>query len=180
MQSSLDDLLDEIDSALTTAPKKPAAAPAPPPQSDIDDLLSELSDLGGHSAQRAAPHPVQPQPTAIAQPKRVEKCYALCISGTQTAKGISFSSVEPRVCATMRCTGCDHTVLSFPDSAWADDCEYYFFRNNYQRPALLQQVRTMQKLQFRQGWVAFYCQCTWRHVNEPQPLKFDKWVCGGH
>ena len=137
MRSSLDDLLNEIDSALTPA-AQPAPAPSHPvPKSEIDDLLSEISGLGSTPAPLATPY--QPQAAAFAS-KRTEKCYFLCISGPQTPSGVSYSEMDPKVCATLRCTGCDHTVISFPDSVWAEDCEYYFFRNNYQRPARLQEV----------------------------------------
>ena len=143
MQSSLDDLLDEIDSALTTAPKKTCEPAQPQAKSDIDDLLSELSDLGGNPSQPAAIRnavPIAPPPVAVSQSKRAEKCYFLCISAPSTPKGVSFSAMDPKVCSSLRCTGCDCTVFCFPDSIWMDDCEYYFFRNNYQRPAMLQQV----------------------------------------
>lgn len=135
MRSSLDDLLSEIDSALTPA-SQPAPIPSQPAaKSEIDDLLSEISGIGSPPAPLTSSF----QPPAAAF-KRREKCYFLCISGPQTSSGVSYSEMEPKVCSSLRCTGCDHTVISFPDSVWAEDCEYYFFRNNYQRPARLHEV----------------------------------------
>ena len=137
MRSSLDDLLNEIDSALTPASQPTPIPSQPAAKSEIDDLLSEISGLESPPAPLATPF--QPQTAAIPS-KRREKCYFLCISGPLTPSGVSYSEMEPKVCASLRCTGCDHTVISFPDNVWVEDCEYYFFRNNYQRPTRLQEV----------------------------------------
>ena len=148
MRSDIDDLLNEIDSALTPGDRqRPAPAPARTQveKSAIDDLISEVADIGSDSqvSHPVSYQPVSYQPVAPAvRSKRTEKCYFLCISGTQTPIGVSYSGMDPKVCSSLRCTGCDHTVISFPDSVWTDDCEYYFFRNNYQRPTRLREVAT--------------------------------------
>jgi len=169
MRSQLDDLLEELDGAFEPSTQPPKAKSPFPNKAleELDDLLEPLED-----SETPQQKPVLRQ---VQKPTRVEKCYPLCIGGTDIASGLTIGSSRLKSCDKLRCTSCDLPIKRFPDSQWSEDCNYLFFRNNYSKE---QNLRT--KLSFQRNNVAYNCQCTWRSASQATILNHDSWVCGGH
>ncbi|CAG9322922.1 unnamed protein product [Blepharisma stoltei] len=182
MRSKLDDLLDELNDIdehpqpIQMRNQQPLAVQTKKNKSshrEIDDLLDLVNDIDSPEPEKPAYVPSYQIP--VSNSSRLQKCYPLCIGGSNLEVGICFSSASLKCCNKMRCTKCDLSVKRYQNKIWKDGCNYLFFRNNYSRDDMLQPA-----LADANGFCAYFCQCQWRNVNEPVVLRDNQWVCGGH
>lgn len=104
-----------------------------------------------------------------------KKCREIYIGGVSVEPGITIFPDEPHFCSNLSCVSCDHIVLRFPNSRWAEETDYLFLRNNYPN-------RVDGNLIVAPGWCAFCCQCTFKAEKKLQRLSpfSSNWVCRGH
>ena len=167
---SLDDLLADLDDALSDgATASSARPPAPSGRLSSGGFHVRSSSGGGRGN----------------SPGSILKC-APCplIGSTRLALGGPCSFFEESACATLRCTSCDFDVVSFEGAGWVDGEEgvdYMFFRNNYPSES---KMRTLMSRVSEAR--AYCCQCSWRTMMPGAKEKVDsvggtlRWVCGGH
>jgi len=85
---------------------------------------------------------------------------------------------ERGTCPNLRCTDCDHDVLTVHGHKWHKRSDYLFFRNN---------VPDLKKLRINlisdAESSAYACQCKWKSVDRRVSVTVFpelRWVCGGH
>ncbi|ESO94994.1 hypothetical protein LOTGIDRAFT_117480, partial [Lottia gigantea] len=104
-------------------------------------------------------------------------CFPVYVGGSVNEKGFG-SSVNQRICDSLRCTSCDFKVTIFPDYEWHSKTDYLFLRNN--APDFRKLKSNLKKVNGKVN--AYNCQCSWRSFNDLTELKDSKlkWVCGKH
>jgi hypothetical protein len=96
------------------------------------------------------------------------------------------TGLQNRGCDRMKCTACDFAVISFPDTVWRDEVDYFFIRNKFPIDRSRLDVRKLQEgLKPMPGSTSYCCQCAWVSVQKPMPVSQCKepapsWRCGGH
>ena len=159
--AELDDLLNEVESALAPTASVSAAS---------------ASVLSGHAAQTASSAEVASSlssrvgvaigvgtgsgasAAAGSSAGAVDgRCTYLCLGPTDVEAGATRSLAARRACPSQRCTACDFRVLQFRGGrAWMATVDYLFFRNVYPNVEALGA-----KLVASPGGAAYCCQCSW-------------------
>ena len=175
----VDDLLAELDAELAAPSAKGTGQGAAQQQrrqrertpgnavtittgDDIDALLADLD------AAEPMARPKQPVPPSNASSKS-SAAAASSVAGVSFPSRGGSSSMGEHV-SGLRCSKCDFRVLRFVDSLWADDADYMFFRNH------MPDVRKLQaKMQSRDGFCAYACQCSWASAELGAPHGVSHW-----
>jgi hypothetical protein len=91
-----------------------------------------------------------------------------------------------RCCDRLRCTACDFAVISFPETAWSEQVDYFFIRNKFPVDRVKVDTANLQQgLKQTRGSTSFCCQCAWVTVSKPTDVTKCKepaptWRCMGH
>ena len=106
-----------------------------------------------------------------------EKCFAIVLGHASLKHGMCVSTMDPKSCASLKCTNCDKKVHRFLNGVWDASVDYMFVRNFATNVTKLQQG-----LNLEPGASAYACQCKFVSLKENN---FDlaeefHWVCGGH
>jgi hypothetical protein len=85
------------------------------------------------------------------------RCTYLCLGPADVEAGATRSLTARRACPSLRCTACDFRVLQFRGGrAWAPTVDYLFLRNVYPNADALGS-----RLAASPGGAAYCCQCSW-------------------
>ena len=114
------------------------------------------------------------------------KVHRVDRSSLHGEEAASTTGLQNRGCDRMKCTACDFAVISFPDTVWRDEVDYFFIRNKFPIDRSRLDVRKLQEgLKPMPGSTSYCCQCAWVSVQKPMPVSQCKepapsWRCGGH
>ena len=91
--------------------------------------------------------------------------------------GLCNSSLNPKVCSSLRCIDCDKKVQRFCNARWKPEVDALFMRNYVTNIVYLRSM-----LEPEWDTCSYTCQCKFVSVsaNDSDICETMKWVCGGH
>jgi hypothetical protein len=151
--------------ASSTANKsRPISTELSDDEDGLNSLLQDIDDSLASQPLTATKLNLQAAPAYSSQNNRCYPVYLTNLSNTG--------------CKKMLCSACDLQIVKIANSAWQNDCDYMFFRNNTPNLSKLK-AKTIPTV----GSAAYCCQCCWVSIDKPQVNTNTtklKWNCLGH